>query len=60
MIAQRETGLKTNEITQVKPLLDDLDLSGALISADAIHVQRETARYIVASTGTPAADASPP
>ena len=47
VIAQRETGLKTNEITQVKPLLDDLDLSGALISADAIHVQRETARYIV-------------
>src|SRR5260221_542740 len=35
-IAQREVGHKTNEITQVKPLLDDLDLAGARI---ALHVR---------------------
>src|SRR5205823_5164815 len=35
VIAQRETGQKTNEITQVKPLLDDLDLSGALATPPA-------------------------
>lgn len=29
VIAQREVGHKTNEITQVSPLLDALDLRGA-------------------------------
>ncbi|HEX9515736.1 MAG TPA: ISAs1 family transposase [Streptosporangiaceae bacterium] len=47
VIAQREVGHKTNEITQVKPLLDDLDLAGAVITLDALHAQRETARYLV-------------
>jgi len=48
VVAQREVGHKTNEITQVKPLLDPLDLRGAVITLDALHCQRETARYIVA------------
>jgi len=47
VLAQREVGHKTNEITQVKPLLDPLDLHGAVITLDALHCQRETARYIV-------------
>lgn len=47
VIAQRDIDQKTNEITQVQPLLDDLDLTGALVTADAMHVQRETARYLV-------------
>src|SRR5258708_33926411 len=46
VIAQREVGHKTNEITQVKPLLDDLDLAEAVITLDALHAQRETARYL--------------
>jgi predicted transposase YbfD/YdcC len=37
----------TNEITQVEPLLEPMDLQGALITADAAHTQDETARYIV-------------
>jgi predicted transposase YbfD/YdcC len=47
VIAQRDVDHKTNEITQVKPLLEEVDLDGALVTADAMHVQRETARYLV-------------
>jgi len=47
VIAQREVGQKTNEITQVRPLLADVDISGALVTADAMHLQRQTARYLV-------------
>ncbi len=47
VLAQRDVAAKTNEITQLKPLLDDLDIAGALVTADALHVQRETARHLV-------------
>ena len=47
VLAQREVGHKTNEITQVKPLLDPLDLAGAVVTLDALHCQKETARYLV-------------
>lgn len=47
VIAQRDVDQKTNEITQVKPLLSDVDIRGVLVTADAMHVQRETARYLV-------------
>jgi len=47
VIAQRGVDEKTNEIPQVKPLLADLDLQGAIITADALHTQTATARYIV-------------
>jgi len=51
VIAQRDVDHKTNEITQVKPLLDDVDITGALVTADALHVQKETARYLVEDKG---------
>ena len=47
VLAQREVGHKTNEITQVKPLLDPLPMDGAVVTLDALHAQRETARYLV-------------
>jgi predicted transposase YbfD/YdcC len=47
VIAQKDIDAKTNEITQVRPLLDDLDIAGALVTADALHVQKDTARYLV-------------
>jgi predicted transposase YbfD/YdcC len=47
VLAQRDVDQKTNEITQVKPLLDDIGIAGALVTADALHVQKETARYLV-------------
>jgi len=47
VLAQKDVDAKTNEITQVKPLLDDVEITGALVTADALHVQKETARYLV-------------
>jgi predicted transposase YbfD/YdcC len=47
VLAQKDVDQKTNEITQVKPLLDDVDITGALVTADALHVQKDTARYVV-------------
>lgn len=37
----------TNETTQVQTLLDPLDITGALVSADAAHTCADTARYLV-------------
>ncbi len=44
--AQTEVGAKTNEIPMIIPLLDGLDLDGAVITADALHTQRATANYV--------------
>lgn len=38
---------KTNEIPALKDLLDQLDLRGTLISADALHTQKASAAFIV-------------
>jgi Domain of unknown function (DUF4338)/DDE_Tnp_1-associated/Transposase DDE domain len=38
---------KTNEIPKLPQLLDPLPLEGAVITADALHTQQETARYVV-------------
>ena len=46
VIAQKGIDAKTNEITQVRPLLDDTGIAGALVTADALHVQKDTARYL--------------
>lgn len=49
--AQRDVGHKTNEITQVRPLLDPLDLTAMVVTLDALHCQRDTARYLVQDKG---------
>jgi hypothetical protein len=46
-IAQTKVDEKSNEIKAVKPLLEDLDITGAVVTLDAMHTQTETARYIV-------------
>jgi predicted transposase YbfD/YdcC len=51
VLAQREVGHKTNEITQLKPLLEPLGLRAAVITLDAMHAQRETARHLVEDKG---------
>jgi hypothetical protein len=38
---------KTNEIPKLPHLLDPLPLQGAVVTADAMHTQQETARYLV-------------
>ncbi len=37
VVAQREVDHKTNEITELKPLLESVDLEGAVVTADALH-----------------------
>jgi predicted transposase YbfD/YdcC len=39
---------KSNEIPAVQQLIDMLDLQGAVVTADAMHCQRETAEKIIA------------
>lgn len=47
VLAQCPMDAKSNEITAVKPLLDPLKLDGQVVTADAMHTQSETARYLV-------------
>ena len=47
VLSQRDVDGKTNEITRFEPLLEDLDLAGCVITADALHTQRETAEFVV-------------
>jgi predicted transposase YbfD/YdcC len=46
MIAQHRIPDDTNEITQVRELLDPVDLTGTVVTADAAHAQHDTAEYI--------------
>lgn len=47
VIAQREVEHKTNEIKAFRPLLEDLDLTDCLVTADAMHAQRDHADFLV-------------
>ena len=47
VIAQREVDHKTNEIKAFRPLLENLDLTGCLVTADAMHAQRDHANFLV-------------
>jgi hypothetical protein len=38
---------KKNEISSLKDLLEELDLRGALVSADAVNTQKSTAAHLV-------------
>jgi len=47
VLAQAKVDGKTNEITCFAPLLEWLDLAGAVVTADALHAQREHAQFLV-------------
>ena len=47
VIGQIEVEEKTNEIPKLPQLLDPLPLQGAVVTADAMHTQTNTARYLV-------------
>jgi hypothetical protein len=47
VLAQTEVYGKTNEITRFRPLLDRLDLTDTVVTADALHTQREHAEWLV-------------
>jgi predicted transposase YbfD/YdcC len=46
VLAQTDVAVKTNEIPMFAPLLDTLDIAGAVITADALHTQRRHAEYL--------------
>ena len=50
-LAQREVGAKTNEIPELAPTLEGLDLTGMVITLDALHAQRAAATLITSGHG---------
>jgi predicted transposase YbfD/YdcC len=51
VLGQVDVQAKTNEIPMLPVLLDRIDLAGAIVTADAMHAQREHARYLVTQRG---------
>lgn len=49
--AQVRVGAKDSEIAHVAELLAGLDTRGVIVSGDALHTQRPTARYLVEQAG---------
>ncbi len=47
IFAQEEVDEKTNEIKHVKPLFENLKIEGSVVTADALHTQKEIANYLV-------------
>jgi hypothetical protein len=47
VIAQLRVPDKTNEIPCLREVLGSLDIEGAWVSADALHTQADTARFLV-------------
>ncbi len=47
VLAQCKVESKTNEIPMVRSLLNPLDLKGRVVTLDALHTQKKTARYLV-------------
>lgn len=47
VLAQQEVDKKTNEIKHVKPLLENVELTGKVVTADALHTQKTTATFLV-------------
>jgi predicted transposase YbfD/YdcC len=47
VLAQVDVDTKTNEIARFQPLLEGLDLAGRILTADAMHTQREHADWLV-------------
>ena len=50
-LLQKTVDNKTNEIPAVKELIDMLDVKGKIITADAMHCQKETAEKIINNGG---------
>ena len=47
VLAQADVDHTTNEIARFRPLLERLNLTDAVITADALHTQREHANWLV-------------
>jgi predicted transposase YbfD/YdcC len=47
VLGQADVGDTTNEITRFQPLLDAVDLTGTVVTADALHTQHAHADWLV-------------
>jgi len=47
VFTQEQVDEKTNEIKHVRPLFANIDIEGAVVTADALHTQTEFANYLV-------------
>lgn len=47
VVGQVDVDSKTNEITRVEPLFEDMNIQGSVVTADALLTQKHIARYIV-------------
>jgi predicted transposase YbfD/YdcC len=47
VLGQAAVDGKTNEVTRFAPLLEPLDLAGCVVTADAMHTQRDHAEFLV-------------
>ncbi len=47
VLGQRVVDGKSNEIRAFAPLLDGIEIAGAIVTADALHTQREHADYLL-------------
>ena len=46
VLGQRQVETKTSEIAWFAPLLDEIDLTDTVVTADALHTTRDHARYL--------------
>jgi hypothetical protein len=51
VVAQRQVEAESNEIPAFTPLLSRLDLTGVVVTADALHTQHDHARHVIAAGG---------
>jgi predicted transposase YbfD/YdcC len=51
VLGQRQVVQKTSEIASFAPMLDQIDLTGIVVTADALHTTRDHARYLVGRGG---------
>lgn len=51
VLGQVQIAAKSNEIPALRTLLEAFDLVGAVVTADALHTQKDTATYITARGG---------
>jgi len=47
VVSQEQVDEKSNEIKATKPLLEGVELEGRTVTADAMHTQKEFARFLV-------------
>ncbi|WP_329429489.1 hypothetical protein OG339_12850 [Streptosporangium sp. NBC_01495] len=45
-LAQRAIDAKTSEVPELKPLIADVNMAGWVLTADALHTVRESARHL--------------